>query len=178
MAVGGRARGKEQRPTLDSRPARTVLQWLEIVILGLVLVGLVVLFYKGISTSVNGDVTQCAKAVDPNSPIGPFLALIAVSGFAVGRAVANARKWIHQAPAVSDSKVVRTDGFLQGGLAVFLLLAAVLLGYETFAVSGFSNVPPITEYVRCAAGTEPWLSGIGTAAISILLGNWLWYPTR
>ena len=43
---------------------------------------------------------------------------------------------------------------------------------------GFGNVPPITEYIRCAAGTEPWLSGIGTAAISVLLGNWLWYPTR
>lgn len=160
------------------RPARTGMQWLEIVILGLVLVGLILLFARGISTSANGDVTQCAKQLDPKSPVGMLLALVGLSGFAIGRTVANARKWIHQAPAVTDSKVVRTDGFLQGGLAFFLIMAAVLLGYETYAVSSFSNVPPITEYIRCAAGTEPWLSGLGTAAITILLGNWLWYPNR
>jgi len=61
----------------------------------------------------------------PSRRLVRFLALIAISGFAIGRAVANARKWIHQAPAVSDSKVVRTDGWLQGSLTVFLVMAAI-----------------------------------------------------
>ncbi len=169
---------RQPKPAAEIRPARTGMQWLEIVLLGIVLIGLIVLFVKGISASANGDVTQCAKQLDPKSPVGMLLALVGLSGFAIGRAVANARKWIHQAPAVSDSKVVRTTGFLQGALALFLIMAAVLLGYETYAVSNFSNVPPITEYIRCAAGTEPWLSSLGTAAITVLLGNWLWYPNR
>ena len=104
------------------------MQWLEIILLAIVLVGLVALFAKGIIASAQGDVTKCATAVDAKSPIGPFLALIAISGFAIGRAVANARKWIHQAPPVTDSKVVRTDGWLQGSLTLFLVMAAVLLG--------------------------------------------------
>src|SRR5205823_2100623 len=176
MAVGPAPRPREQKVGLH--PPRTAMQWLEIILLAIVLVGLVALFAKGIIASAQGDVTKCATAVDAKSPIGPFLALIAISGFAIGRAVANARKWIHQATPVTDSKVVRTDGWLQGSLTLFLVMAAVLLGYETYAVAGFGNVPPITEYIRCAAGPEPWLSGIGTAAISVLLGNWLWYPTR
>lgn len=178
MAVTEIGPAPAPKPLVEAKPARTGMQWLEIILLAIVLIGLIALFVKGISASANGDVTQCAKQLDPKSPVGMLLALVGLSGFALGRAVANGRKWIHQAPTVSDSKVVRTSGFLQGILALFLIMAAVLLGYETYAVSNFSNVPPITEYIRCAAGTQPWLSGLGTAAITVLLGNWLWYPTR
>ena len=171
-------------PPIDAEPkaargsSRSRLEWLEIAVLVLVLIGLILLFGVGLARAAGGNVTQCATAVPADSPIGPVLAIIALTGIAIGRGVANARKWIHEAPPVTDSKVVRTDAWLQGSLALFLILAALLLGYETYGVAHFADAPPITEYVRCAAGTQPWPAALGTFAISILLGNWLWYPTR
>src|SRR5258708_6855271 len=77
------------KPVREAGPARTGMQWLEIIILAIVLIGLIWLFAKGISTSANGDVTQCAKQLDPKSPVGMLLALVELSGFAIGRAVAK-----------------------------------------------------------------------------------------
>jgi hypothetical protein len=172
---------REVRPgELPSKndPQRTPLEWLEIVLLAAALAVLTGLFVVGLFAAAKGDVAQCAKQVPSSSSTGAMLAIVAVVGFAAGRAVAGARKWIHQAPAVTASKIVRTDALLQGLLFLFLLLVALLLGYETYAVAHFTQAPPITEYVRCTAGTHPWLAGIGTAAITVLLGNWIWYPTE
>jgi hypothetical protein len=167
---------RELRPRLETD--RSWLEWVEIAVLAVLLVGLAVLFAVGLFAVRQADVTQCAKQVPSSSSTGVMLAVIALAGFAVGRAVAGARKWVHQAPPGTDQNVVRTNAFFQGLLALFLLVVALLLGYETYAVAHFAEAPPITEYVRCTAATNPWLAGLGTAAISILLGNWIWYPTR
>jgi hypothetical protein len=81
-------------------------------------------------------------------------------------------------PAVRDADSVRTGGPLQIALAAFLVLATVLLGYETYALANSLSAPPITSYVRCAAAYSAGLSAIAGFAVTLLLGNWLWYPTR
>jgi len=60
----------------------------------------------------------------------------------------------------------------------FLVLAALLLGYETYALVNSASAPPITEYVRCAAATSPTLTAVAAFAVALLIGNWLWYPTE
>jgi hypothetical protein len=143
-----------------------------------VIVGLTALFGFAVSRAVGADVTRCASPLPPDSPIAIELAVVALAGFALGRLVARARKWINQAPAVADIDTVRTGGPLQAALAGFLIMAAVLLGYETFALAHSAPAPPITEYVRCAAAHYPALAAVAAGAVSLLLGNWLWYPTR
>jgi len=64
-------------------------------------------------------------------------------------------------------------------LMVFLVFATVLLGYETFAVvHPGGDPPPITSYVRCAAADNPWVSELAAFILSVLLGNWIWYPSN
>ena len=147
------------------------------VLVGITL-GLVVLFGFAILRALGADVTKCSNKVSADSTMGLVLGLTALAGFGTGRLVALARKWIHQAPNVRDTEVVRTGGALQAVLAAFLVLAAVLLGYETYALANSANAPPITEYVRCAAANSPGLSAVAGFAVSMLLGNWLWYPSR
>lgn len=140
--------------------------------------GLVVLFGFAIIRAFGADVTQCANKVAANSTTGLVLGLIALAGFGSGRLVALARKWIHQAPPARDTDVVQTGGLLQLALALFLALAAVLLGYETYALANSANAPPITSYVRCAAAGSPGLAAVAGYAVALLLGNWLWYPSK
>src|SRR5260370_40314188 len=85
MAVPETGPAPAAKPVREAGPARTGMQWLEIIILAIVLIGLIWLFAKGISTSANCDVTQCAKQLDPKSPVGMLLALVGLSGFAIGR---------------------------------------------------------------------------------------------
>ena len=151
---------------------------MEVAGLAVIVAGLFVLFAYAVIVARNGDVEQCKQAVPAGSPIGPILAAVAIAGLILGRVVAELRKRIHQAPALRDIEFVSTTGWLQVALAAFLVMAAVLLGYETYAVAHFDQAPPITEYVRCAAGSSPWLTGLGTLAVTTLLGSWLWYPTR
>src|SRR5258708_5012929 len=111
MAVTETGPAPAPKPVREAGPARTGMQWLEIIILAIVLIGLILLFAKGISTSAKGDAPQCARQRDPRSRVGMLLALGGLSVFASGRAVAKARRGTPRAPAVTDSKVVRTDGF-------------------------------------------------------------------
>jgi hypothetical protein len=157
---------------------RPLLRKVEVVVLSGVTVGLVVLFGFAIIRAFGADVTKCSTKLSADSTTGLVLGLIALAGFGTGRLVAMARKWIDDSPAVRDSDVVRTGGALQAVLAAFLILAAALLGYETYALANSANAPPITSYVRCAAAYSPSLSAIAGFFVSMLLGNWLWYPTR
>lgn len=157
---------------------RPLLRKVELVVLVGVTAGLVLMFGFAIFRALGADVTKCSTKLSADSTTGLVLGLIALAGFGTGRLLAMARKWIHETPPVRDSDVVRTGGPLQFGLAAFLVLAAVLLGYETFALTNSANAPPITEYVRCAAGYSTTLSAIAGFAVSMLLGNWIWYPTR
>lgn len=146
--------------------------------LGVVIVGLFGLFGFAVAKAVSADVTRCASPPGPDSPVGVGLAVVALAGFGLGHLLARARKWINQAPAVADIDTVRTGGPLQGALAGFLIVAAVLLAYETYALAHSAQAPPVTEYVRCAASHHAALAGVATGALCVLLGNWLWYPTR
>ena len=68
--------------------------------------------------------------------------------------------------------------WVQAGLVIFLLLGAVLLGYETVALGDTSHHAPITYYIRCAYAIEKPATFAGVLAVSFILGHWLWSPRR
>jgi hypothetical protein len=68
--------------------------------------------------------------------------------------------------------------WVQAGLVLFLLLGAVLLGYETLALSSASGHAPITYYLRCAYAVEKPSTVAGVVAVSFILGHWFWSPRR
>jgi fructose-specific phosphotransferase system IIC component len=68
--------------------------------------------------------------------------------------------------------------WVQVGLVVFLLLGAVLLGYETLALADTSKHAPITFYIRCSYAVERPATFIGAIVVSFILGHWLWSPRR
>ena len=67
---------------------------------------------------------------------------------------------------------------VQGLLVLFLALSVGLLAYETLALADTARNWPITYYVRCFAHTNPVPAGIGALALSLLMGQWVWYPAR
>jgi fructose-specific phosphotransferase system IIC component len=68
--------------------------------------------------------------------------------------------------------------WVQMGLVVFLLLGAVLLGYETIALGDTSEHAPITFYIRCSYAVEKPTTFIGALVVTFILGHWLWSPRR
>ena len=68
--------------------------------------------------------------------------------------------------------------WVQAGLVFFLLLGAVLLGYETIALADTADHAPITYYIRCAYAVEKPATIAGVMAVSFILGHWLWSPRR
>jgi fructose-specific phosphotransferase system IIC component len=68
--------------------------------------------------------------------------------------------------------------WVQAGLVVFLLLGAVLLGYETLALSDISRHAPITFYIRCSYAVEKPATFVGAIVVSFIFGHWLWSPRR
>jgi hypothetical protein len=68
--------------------------------------------------------------------------------------------------------------WVQAGLVIFLLLGAVLLGYETMALGGTSGHAPITFDIRCSYAVEKPATIAAVLAVSFILGHWLWSPRR
>jgi hypothetical protein len=68
--------------------------------------------------------------------------------------------------------------WVQAGLVVFLLLGAVLLGYETIALGDTSDHAPITYYVRCSFAVAKPATYLAAIVLSFILGHWLWSPRR
>jgi fructose-specific phosphotransferase system IIC component len=68
--------------------------------------------------------------------------------------------------------------WVQVGLVIFLLLGAVLLGYETIALADSGAHAPITYYIRCSYAVEKPATFAGVLAVSFILGHWLWSPRR
>jgi hypothetical protein len=157
---------------------REVLRKVEVGVLAGLAIGLVGVFGYAFVTALGADVTKCTGKVAAGSSTGLVLAVIALAGFGTGHFVALARKWLRDAPALRDTDVVKTGGLLQFALAAFLTLAFVLLAYETYALANSAAAPPITSYVRCAASNSPALAAIASFAVTLLLGNWLWYPSK
>jgi hypothetical protein len=132
--------------------------------------------------ALNTNVAACPAKTQASTSLGQELAILAVIGFLVGRGFGLYRGWVHLAPSViktgrREQKKLKLPWLLQAALTAFLVLVTVCLAYETVAVAGVDGLYPITSYVRCAAGSSPLVAALGTAALSILLGNWLWYPT-
>jgi hypothetical protein len=68
--------------------------------------------------------------------------------------------------------------WVQAGLVVFLLLGAVLLGYETVALGDTSRHAPITFYIRCSYAVEKPATVVAALVLSFIAGHWLWGPRR
>ena len=68
--------------------------------------------------------------------------------------------------------------WVQAGLVVFLLLGAVLLGYETIALGDTSVHAPITYYIRCSYAVAKPATFVGALVLSFIFGHWLWSPRR
>lgn len=68
--------------------------------------------------------------------------------------------------------------WVQAGLVIFLLLGAVLLGYETLALGDTDTHAPITFYIRCSYAVDKPATIAGVVAVSFILGHWLWSPRR
>src|SRR5258708_13786712 len=135
-----------------------------------------VLFWLAVSALRSADVNACLKHEQLDSTPGYFLAGITVAGFLAGRGVAWFRRHVRAglnvaAPAKSSTGL----GIL---LVLFLAVAALLLGYETWSVANGSVPPPVTSYVRCAAYHQFPLPAAPAAPLGFMLSTWLWFPSK
>lgn len=101
---------------------------------------------------------------------GGVLAGAAFGSFVVGGCVGAWRSAVAGARETESA-----DLAVHAVLLLLLAVTVVALAYETFALAT-SSVWPITFYVRCANVVAPWWTLVGLAAVSGLLGHWLWQP--
>jgi hypothetical protein len=140
---------------------------------------LAVLLVVAIYFALTADPSHCTAKNSVDAGVGVKFAVLAVVSFAVGRVIGYFRRMIHKAPYKIPKRVTgRVSPVVMYALAGFLLMTGLLLAYETGAVAGVPGWPPITSYVRCAAGHSQPLAGIATVIIFSLLGSWFWYPTE
>lgn len=64
---------------------------------------------------------------------------------------------------------------IHSALILFLAALSAALIYETYALAS-PPVWPITFYIRCANAIDPGWTLLAAAALSGLLGHWLWRP--
>lgn len=138
--------------------------------------GLTVIWGVAIFVSWAADLGYCSsyKLQHANDPY--VLTVIAIGGFVGGRVLGHGRRWIRKEPTPLVGGV-RTEPWLQGLLAVMLIVAGGALVYEGFGIGHDLSAPPITSYIRCAAAGQVGLTAIVTAIVFLLLGGWLWHPT-
>lgn len=143
---------------------------------GLALAGLTIWVVAG-SLTLSGS--PCGNPPPSRGPIPPaVMVATCVAAFGLGRLaglltpVATAR--------LASWPPSRTPGMVatQLLLVAFLGLVAALLAYETVALANPTRLWPITFYVRCAEVVAPGRTLIGAAAVSFVLGHWLWFPPR
>lgn len=151
----------------------------ELAVIGGLVVVLALMLGYGFFRVITGDVTHCSEKTSATFwPTGVGLAGAALLGFTGGRLVGYLRKSRYGGPQTLARRAQGADPVVGLMLAIFLVAATLLLGYETFALGHGGDPPPITSYVRCAAADQPWISAIAAAIISLFLGNWIWYPTK
>ena len=150
---------------------------LELIGHGVAIVLTVGLGYLAIRGVLTADSKWCDAQRDVPTWNGVGLAAVTLLGFVCGRLIGEVRSRIRDANGVEPP--VTPSLWLQTAFAAFLLLSAALLGYETWSMGHSGGVPPITTYVRCAAlfgNSIP--AAVATFQIGVMVGNWLWYPTR
>jgi hypothetical protein len=138
--------------------------------------GLAVIWGVALFVSWAADLGYCTSYTLQHAGDPYVLTLIAIGGFVGGRVLGHGRRWIHKEPTPLVQGV-RTEPWLQGLLAVTLIVAGGALLYEGFGVGHDLSAPPITSYIRCAAAGQVGLTAIVTAIVFLLLGGWLWHPT-
>jgi hypothetical protein len=133
---------------------------------------------EGITTVWSLDVNQCNQ-IDRNhvSEVrGLILAGAALGGALIGRFLARLRFEV-RGKLNGVQPQTNPPAWIHACLFAFLVVATLLLGYETWAEMNFSSPPPITSYVRCAAYYHTIVAPLTAGGVGLLLGNWLWYPT-
>jgi hypothetical protein len=141
-------------------------------------IGVVVLFVIAVIAVKTAIPKVCTQLDNLREEPGLILAACTAGGFVIGRLVGwfrfHVREGIRGAAHLPPQPAV----ILNVALVIFVVVAAVLLGYETWSLANGSNPPPITGYVRCAAYHQLFLASLTTASIGFIVSNWLWFPTK
>ena len=121
------------------------------------------------------DVSPCGAVPPVHGRIPPGVyAAAAAAAFVLGGFFGVWRTRSAQALGTSTRAPV-AEIVIHAGLVLFLVALGAALVYETYALA---NPPtwPITFYIRCANVVDPGWTLLGAAALSGLLGHWLWRP--
>jgi hypothetical protein len=162
---------------MDLNRQRPSLTRIEGNLLFLGFLGLIVILGVAIYASWKADLGYCnayalKRASDPYE-----LVVIGIGGLVAGRVLGHGRRWIHREPLPLHEQI-RTPPWLQGLLALLLIVSGGALLYEGFGLGHYLSAPPITSYIRCASDGQVGLTAIVTTAVFLLLGGWLWHPTN
>lgn len=146
-------------------------------LLGFVAVG--ALFVFGVRAIIAADPVACTKHDQMTSTPGYVLAAFTAGGFFAGRLIAWFR--LHVRIGIRNLKKQKTPPpwlglLLNVALVTFLVVASLLLGYETWSLANGGVPPPITSYVRCAAFHQLLLAIATSTGIGFIVSNWIWFP--
>ena len=155
---------------------RDKLLWLERNSLWVLLPLLFLVFGFALGVIALSDAGGCTGLALQHSYDPYLLAAIAGSGFVSGHLLGYLRRWLHNDPSPYH-RGVTTEPWLQALLVVFLAIATGALLYESYGTFPTSPAEAITQYVRCAAASNLWLTGATSYLVFLLMGSWLWYPT-
>src|SRR5438067_1770123 len=156
---------------------RDRLLWLESNSLWVLLPVLFLLFGFALGIVAMSNAGGCDGLVLEHSYDPYVLAAVAGSGLVSGHLLGYLRRWLHNDPSPYE-RGVTTEPWLQTLLVLFLAVATGALIYESYGTFPTTQAEPITQYVRCAAASHPWLTGATSYLVFLLMGSWLWYPTE
>ena len=122
----------------------------------------------------------CTMHDQLTSTPGYVLAAFTAGGFVGGRLISwfrfHVRIGIQRNPQKRRTPPPWLGFLLNLALVVFLVVAALLLGYETWAIANGGVPPPITSYVRCAAYHQQLVAAATATGIGYIVSSWMWFP--
>lgn len=155
------------------------LRRFELVVHLLGFIAVLVLFAFAIKGVIAAVPAECTKNDQWTSTPGYILAAFTAGGFVAGRFIGWFR--FHVRVGIQNLNRQRTPPpwlglVLNVALVIFLVVASLLLGYETWSLANGAVPPPITSYVRCAAYHQQVPAAATATAIGFILSNWIWFP--
>ena len=161
---------------MTSQPSRDAVHYLRLVLLGAAIVGLGYVLFVAVANYAILTRRPCGNGVEPlGVPTSGYFVFGSLGAFWLGALVG---RWRHFSGLAGELPPKRdwTRVVVHFAVALFFMLAVVLLAYEAWAEWDPLNRWPITSFVRCADRTHtPY--AMGTAfALLFLLGQWLWHP--
>lgn len=155
------------------------LRRVELVVHLIGFVGVLALFVFAVKAVVAADPVACTRHDQVTSTPGYVLAGFTAGGFIAGRLIG----WFRHHVRLGIRKVRGQKAppmwlgmLLNVALLTFLVVAALLLGYETWALANGGVPPPITSYVRCAAYHQQVVAIATATGIGFIVSNWIWFP--